>query len=276
MGNNVYINDMEINHQFDKSSIFLSKASDYIRKYIDNQVVVQSPISSMWELQIARVFCEEPKLQCFHSLFLSCNEPKLDVCSYGGGFDWCLRCDKCSFIFLLLSAWMAPAAVIDVFHGRSLFLDRAHEGSFMKLIGMEGVKPFDCVGTVEEASAAIHLSLLRFIYDELDKSGEGAIDIDAKKVDRCIISPILDSNNGDVDEDGARVQHSEGSIHRIPLFVSLPVVLSNLSITLGLLIEIKIKSSIVEQHSGTCKACYRYFDSSLLCPDDVLRYWKLS
>ena len=202
----MFVNGIEVNHQFDKSSAFLARAVDYIRTYIadsssssnSNQVVtIQSPIRCMWELQIARVFCSESELQCFHSLFLSCNEPTLDASS-DGGFDWCLQCDKCSFIFLLLSAWLQPSAVTHLFHGRSLFQDDAAQSSFMKLIGKDkhneeeeevaAVKPFDCVGTIQESSAAIHLTLLRFIFDGLDRGDAVAEDADAKEeVESCVL-----------------------------------------------------------------------------------------
>jgi len=273
VGNNVFVNGIEVNHQFDKSSAFLARAVDYIRCHIGSQIVIQSPISSMWELQIARVFCEEPTLQCFHSLFLSCNEPVLDACSPDRGFDWCLRCDKCSFIYLLLSAWLTPSAVIDLFHGHCLFHDDAVESTFMKLIDKEAVKPFDCVGTVEESSAAIHLSLLRYIYDGLHWSEN---DIDAMEVDGCLL--LLSTH---ASSDGLNAQ---GSNDGIPPIVYLPIVLMNMCITLLLIVEVDCNylrsSSRVHIDSSSSKliegCCYKYFDSSILRPDDVLQYWKLS
>ena len=66
---------VEINHQYDKSSAFLTLAADYVRSYIQPLVVIESRLCNMWELHIAKVFCREPILRPFHKLFLSCNEP---------------------------------------------------------------------------------------------------------------------------------------------------------------------------------------------------------
>jgi hypothetical protein len=115
----------------------------------------------MWELEIAKTFCQEKNLRKFHPLFLSCNEAVCEVRTKGyydrkiksdvvlGGDDegdadgldtvkgnveqekrqeqieqqqtphrtqqqlvacteWCCDCEKCAFIFLLLSAWLPP------------------------------------------------------------------------------------------------------------------------------------------------------------------------
>jgi len=91
-------------------------------------------------------------------MFLSCNEPTATC-------DWCKRCDKCAFIFLLLSAHLPPALVVHtVFGGENMLDNPLCRGLFMRLIGKssdEG-KPLDCVGTVQEASAAVHLSAVQY------------------------------------------------------------------------------------------------------------------
>ena len=66
---------VEINHQYDKSSAFLTLAADYVRMYIQPHLAIESRLCKMWELHIAKVFCREPILRPFHKLFLSCNEP---------------------------------------------------------------------------------------------------------------------------------------------------------------------------------------------------------
>ena len=153
----------QVNHQYDKSSHFLSLAQDYVHKYLNNSLNLTSELSGMWELEIAKIFCLEKDLRKFHRLFLSCNEPINGVKKNGEKHDnsnkenqlvilsegkkiktgkknrneesrkgkssvmehsmevaeivkkdknsqtkceWCCECEKCAFIFLLLSAWM--------------------------------------------------------------------------------------------------------------------------------------------------------------------------
>lgn len=150
-GNGVYINNgtLEVNHQYDKSSAFVDLAAEYIRNNITTDITICAPLNKLSELEISKVFCLEPALQPFHSLFLSCNEP-INKC------EWCLKCEKCAFIFLLMSAWLG-----DEHTGQIIFSDvnmlQQHDRIpvFLSLLGSKGHKPFDCVGTVEEVKAVV-------------------------------------------------------------------------------------------------------------------------
>eukprot|EP01038_Epipyxis_sp_PR26KG_P009134 gene9134-12320_t len=141
-GNGVFVNNVEVNHQYDKSSMFLSIASDYSMKYITSQLIIRSALTQLWELQIAKIFCDELLLKPYHSLFLSCNEPI-------HGTEWCKSCEKCMFIFLLLSSYMKPNEIISIFGEENLFENISLECKWRNLLGLVGTKPFDCVGTVE-------------------------------------------------------------------------------------------------------------------------------
>ena len=68
-----------MNHQYDKSVNFLILASEYVRTFLSPNLILQSVLHDLWELEITRIFCEEHSLLPFHSLFLSCNEPVCDV-----------------------------------------------------------------------------------------------------------------------------------------------------------------------------------------------------
>jgi hypothetical protein len=88
-------------------------------------------------------------------VFLSCNDPT-ERC------DWCKRCEKCAFIFLLLAAWLPLQEVTNtVFGGVNMLSEERCRREFRMLVGLEGAKPLDCVGTVAEASAAVHLAAAR-------------------------------------------------------------------------------------------------------------------
>lgn len=218
-GNGVFWRGREVNHQFDKSSVFLNQAREYIRielapssstpsssSFVELQtaavvgavrevetattakdstaysssldastatdvhttdVRIVSALSDMWELEISKQFCRDETLQKFHSVYLSCNEP---VGEYK--CEWCMRCEKCCFVYLIMSAWLPSAYVInDMFkmrvrgtQGEGLYHDMTLLSTFQRLVSGgadSGMKAFECVGTFAEASAAVELSLLR-------------------------------------------------------------------------------------------------------------------
>lgn len=142
-GNGIVMNGIEVNHQYDKSSVFLKLASEFIYANLNLSLSVYSPLSEMWELEIARIFCLSAELRKLHPFFISCNEPIQQ------GSRWCNKCEKCAFVYLLMSAWLPPVQVIAIFE-ENLFekLGPQMELIFLSLIGHKGtVKPFECVGT---------------------------------------------------------------------------------------------------------------------------------
>ena len=173
-GNGVYFNGAEVNHQYDKSSIFLSRANAYIERNITEHVKAVSPLAHLWELDISRTFCEHTYLKRFHGIFLSCNEPVDDT-------RWCAKCDKCCFVYLLMSAFLPQREVWSIF-GENLFEKEALVPVFLRLVGEAGpgqgscnanmsstvsasFKPFDCVGEAWEAAASAELAIRRFSAD---------------------------------------------------------------------------------------------------------------
>ena len=108
---------------------------------------------------MARIFCTEPNLKKFHSVFISCNESD-------GLNKWCKECEKCAFVFLILSAWLPPIEVLAIFNGVNLFANPNNVNLFLSLIRgtkISGSKPYECIGTFAESSAAIELSLYQII-----------------------------------------------------------------------------------------------------------------
>jgi hypothetical protein len=64
-------------------------------------------------------------------------------------------------VCLILSAFLPPAEVRAVFHGRDLLGDEHLSGTFLSLVGLSsnGSKPFECVGTSSETRAAVELTV---------------------------------------------------------------------------------------------------------------------
>jgi len=144
----------DVNHQWEKGLAFERSLSDYIDGQLLRGFRYFSPLATLWEVQIAGYFA----LKCspFFSSFCSCN-------SYNGNdwaSDWCCRCAKCLFVYILLSAWLPPESVQSIFGGRDLLGTYGPTRHLDGLLG-HGHKPLDCVGTADEASASLRCAAAR-------------------------------------------------------------------------------------------------------------------
>jgi hypothetical protein len=108
----------------------------------------------LYELQIAKIFSKYPK---YFPIFLSCNKPFTLAERVGGGSGWCGDCPKCLFTFAALYPFIGGSATVKIF-GKDLFSRRELLPVMIELLGEGSCKPFECVGTFEEARAAFYLS----------------------------------------------------------------------------------------------------------------------
>jgi hypothetical protein len=152
-GNGVTKEGIEINHQYDKSSAFLTLAGDYVKTFLSPNISLKSELCALWELEITCIFCSETSLKPFHPLFLSCNEPVVGVRGVLRGeenrereereeigereeksyriesliqpapCDWCAKCEKCKpllscicFYFLFLSVFLKHFFLLSNFY----------------------------------------------------------------------------------------------------------------------------------------------------------------
>jgi hypothetical protein len=70
---------------------------------------------------------------------------------------WCGRCAKCLYVWLHLAAYLDEATVHRMFD-RNLFDVADNRPILRKMLGLEGYKPTDCVGTVSETRVAFLLA----------------------------------------------------------------------------------------------------------------------
>ena len=155
-GNLEYLG-MEVNHQWSKSLEFERLWQAYSARAIDPGVDCFSLLRPLSELQIVQLFSMAPQ---YFSQFTSCNanwkffEPKTHSSL------WCGKCPKCAFAYCLLSAFLPVETVIPIFGG-DLYDREDLLGLYRELLGIEGHKPFECVGTAEEVAAAMLLARKR-------------------------------------------------------------------------------------------------------------------
>jgi hypothetical protein len=155
---NVQFNGMEVNHQWSKSLEFEKMLRTYVRQSIGTDIEYFSLLRPFSELKIAEHFTHYP--QYFHS-FTSCNTNwKILAATTSNTGRWCGKCPKCASIFALLAAFLKKDQLTDIF-GANLFANEAFIPLYRTLLGIEGMKPFECVGTLDETKAAFLLTKQR-------------------------------------------------------------------------------------------------------------------
>ena len=136
----------KINHQYSKSYEFENDFTNYVSKYIKEDIKYFSFLRPLNELQIAKIFSKYKK---YHKTFKSCN-----VGSKEKEWHWCGKCPKCLFVYIILSPFLYKEELLEIF-GKDLFEDKELLETFIELTGNGKTKPFECVGTFEEVNFAI-------------------------------------------------------------------------------------------------------------------------
>ena len=146
----------EVNHQYSKSFAFESDFRQYVKDYISPDFNYFSFLRPLNELQIARQFARQVK---YYPVFKSCNAgSKTD--------SWCCNCPKCLFAFTILSPFIPAIELIHIF-GKNLFEMPGMLVYLKELTGITEVKPFECVGTVDEVNAALHMFIAKHQHTKL-------------------------------------------------------------------------------------------------------------
>ena len=131
-----------INHQYSKSIEFERDFRRYVAENLNDEVQYFSFLRPLSELQIASLFAQ---CEAYHPVFRSCNAgSKTD--------SWCGKCPKCLFTWIILSPFLSREKLTAIF-GKDLMADESLRPILEELNGTAAVKPFECVGTVEEVRA---------------------------------------------------------------------------------------------------------------------------
>ena len=139
--------DSEINHQYSKSIAFENDFRYYVNKYISSDIEYFSFLRPLNEIQIASLFSRNKD---YYMVFKSCNAgSKTD--------SWCGKCPKCLFTYLIMSPFIPQEDLINIF-GKDLLNDNDLRPILKQLKGEADVKPFECVGTIEEVNACLNFS----------------------------------------------------------------------------------------------------------------------
>lgn len=149
----------DVNHQYSKSVAFENDFRHYVQCSLQptfcQPLRYFSFLRPLSELEIAKLFAELP---AYHDVFRSCNVGSKDDC-------WCGHCPKCLFAYIILSPFLPPARLEQIF-GHNLLDDTTLQHEFDQLTGRAETKPFECVGTVSEVLSALSMTRRRWYSAE--------------------------------------------------------------------------------------------------------------
>jgi hypothetical protein len=149
---------LAINHQYSKSQAFEQIFQDQLARSCGDNVRYYSFLRPLSEVMIGRLFAEKA-FEKYKDVFSSCNRAFVHTSDH---MSWCGVCAKCAFIFLVLTPFLPRQDVEAIWNGKNLLLDPTLEPMYRKLLGIEGDKPFDCVGEIKEARAAMRLAFEQY------------------------------------------------------------------------------------------------------------------
>jgi UDP-N-acetyl-alpha-D-muramoyl-L-alanyl-L-glutamate epimerase len=142
--------ESDVNHQWSKSIAAEQGLQDVLGPQAGlSPGAYFSILRPYSELQIARYFSQ---LREYHPVINSCNK------AFRQGVDdarWCADCDKCRFIFLILSPFLPPSALTRMFADNLLDNPSQLEG-YRALLGLHDHRPFECVGEQAESTVAMN------------------------------------------------------------------------------------------------------------------------
>ncbi|WP_321396763.1 hypothetical protein [Emcibacter sp.] len=142
---NMTWNGLEINHQYSKSLEFERDFTGYLQAHVIEGLTYFSLLRPLSETGIACLFARSTQ---YFDVFKSCNR-NFHIDEGVRKYGWCCDCPKCRFVYLALAPFVGREKLVDIF-GRDMLDDEAQEAGFRELCGLEGHKPFECVGEIAE------------------------------------------------------------------------------------------------------------------------------
>ena len=154
---------LPVNHQWSKSSEAEKLINDYLQRFITPDITTSSLLREYSELEIVRRFVHYPQYlhsatSCNNYFWLSRPKQFLSRRPY-----WCNACPKCVFLFACFAAFLPKEEVVGIF-GADLYADTRLLPLFKSILGIEGLKPLDCVGEPEEMVLAMQYAAARKEY----------------------------------------------------------------------------------------------------------------
>lgn len=146
-------NGTSINHQYSKSQEFEESFQSVLQRAFGDSVRYYSLLRPLSELRIAELF-SGTSFDTYYDVFSSCNRAFTHT---SDRLFWDETCPKCCFTYLALFPFIGEEKLKAVF-SKNLLRDTSLEQSYRQLLGIEGNKPLECVGEIQESRAAMRLA----------------------------------------------------------------------------------------------------------------------
>jgi UDP-N-acetyl-alpha-D-muramoyl-L-alanyl-L-glutamate epimerase len=147
----------DINHQYSKSSDFEKAFNTVIKQWVGSNAGYFSILRPLRELDIMKLFYALDLDTELAGKYTSCNRS----IGFTTGGDrsklWCGECDKCAFIFLLMSGAGHFDDAVELF-GSDLLANNDLRHTYESLLGLTESKPFDCVGEIDESRESMTIA----------------------------------------------------------------------------------------------------------------------
>lgn len=152
-GNTQMDNGQWVNHQYSKSLAYEQSWQQIIQQYVAKDLHCFSLLRPFSELAIVQKFAG---LKDYFPHFSSCNRNFHLAGSQNQQHHWCGTCPKCAFVFLCLAPYVNKDQLLSVFN-KDLLADPELKVLFESLLGIQGMKPFECVGEQQECRLALQI-----------------------------------------------------------------------------------------------------------------------
>lgn len=152
-GNVKLENGQWVNHQYSKSLAYEQLWQQVIEQEIAIDLVCFSLMRPFSELAVVKKFAAH---KVYFPYFSSCNRNFHLAGSQNSNHHWCGQCPKCAFVFLCLAPFITRDELLAVFE-KDLLADDGLVPLFESLLGIHGMKPFECVGEQQECRLALQL-----------------------------------------------------------------------------------------------------------------------
>ena len=165
---NLHWKGFEVNHQYSKSLDFENSFREFVSSSfasVDGALVDYfSLLRGLSEYRIAEIFSK--KCTDYFEVFSSCNRNfHLDKSKNLTGSRFCCECEKCAFVFLILSNFVNMDVLIGVF-GANLFESKNLLSVYSDMFGLGSKKPWECVGSFEESRHAAKMAMEKGLLTE--------------------------------------------------------------------------------------------------------------
>ncbi len=164
---NLKYQDVQINHQYSKSAEFVKSYSTFLAHSVSPSIIYKSMLAEKGEMEIAKLF-SDLAFDKYNGVWSSDNLVNFKQDEKGSKPHWDANSAKTLSTLALLMPYRSRAELEAVFgFSQSPFSEKTLP-IWRQLVGTEGNKPFECVGTREEIKSSLQKAALTGEWQEIE------------------------------------------------------------------------------------------------------------